>query len=83
MRRMPIPRGPFRNLFHFDAYRLSTRADIRILGIHDIVKKPDNVLAVEWPEVVRGLLPRGAHYIRFAHGRRANERRITIPKILL
>ena len=83
VRRMPLARRPFQNLFHIDAYRLSSRANLRVLGIKEFAREPENVLAVEWPEAVRAALPPGALQIRFAHGRNSNERRITIPNDLL
>lgn len=82
IRRMPLSRKPFRNLFHVDAYRLSSRTNTRALGIRELLDVPENVLAVEWPDAVRSVLPRGALQIRFMHGKRPNERSIAIPKTL-
>ena len=79
---MPLAKKPFQNLFHIDAYRLSPRANLSALGLKEFAREPDNVLAVEWPEAVRAALPSGALQIRFAHGARMTERRITLPKTL-
>lgn len=82
VRRMPVARGPFINLFHIDAYRLSSGANTRVLGILDALHDPQNVLAVEWPDAVRNAFPRGALTVRFAHGARWTERSIHLPKQL-
>ncbi len=83
VRRMPVARGPFANLFHIDAYRLSSGANIRVLGVREALRDPRNVLAVEWPDTVRGALPRGALTVRFSHGARRAERSIDLPKQLI
>ena len=82
VRRMPLIQGPFENLFHIDAYRLSSRANLRTLGIKEFAQEPKNVLAVEWPKAIRAALPRDAFQIRFTHGRTPAERRIALPKNL-
>lgn len=83
VRRVPVSRGPFRNLFHIDAYRLSPRTNIRVLGLPELAGDPKNILVVEWPEAVQDALSHSAYEIRFAHGRRPKERLITLPKNFL
>ena len=43
----PIPAGTF---LHIDAYRLSSVAEFRDLGLEDYV--PDSITAVEWGDIV-------------------------------
>lgn len=43
-------------LYHFDFYRLDGQAEIDDLGWTDYLNS-DGVLAIEWPEMVRNMLP--------------------------
>jgi len=40
----------FENLVHVDAYRLESEKDLKILGWEELVKSPQNIVLVEWPE---------------------------------
>ncbi|MFA5001294.1 MAG: tRNA (adenosine(37)-N6)-threonylcarbamoyltransferase complex ATPase subunit type 1 TsaE [Candidatus Paceibacterota bacterium] len=44
-----------KNLVHIDAYRLTSGADLRNLGWGELIKNPDNLIIVEWPELVADL----------------------------
>ena len=44
-----------KNLVHIDAYRLTSGADLRNLGWDDLVNDPNNLIIVEWPELVADL----------------------------
>lgn len=50
------PIGAGRSLLHMDAYRLHAADDAESLA-WDRLLDPRHILAVEWPERVRGLLP--------------------------
>lgn len=80
MRRYKIPHPPsaIRHLFlhHMDAYRLRKPEDVTPLGFEKILNNPQNILLVEWPENIRGALPRSAVEIKFQHGKKENERKI-------
>ena len=84
MRRYRIParraagtRNRFSFLYHFDAYRLRREEDAAILGFDAILADPRNVVLVEWPENIAGVLPRDAWRIGFAYGTKESERIIS------
>ncbi|MBV9159777.1 MAG: tRNA (adenosine(37)-N6)-threonylcarbamoyltransferase complex ATPase subunit type 1 TsaE [Candidatus Kaiserbacteria bacterium] len=52
--------GPFTRLIHIDAYRLEKARDLEVLGWDEIVADAQNVILLEWPEKVPGLVPKGA-----------------------
>lgn len=82
-RRSPRPlRGlaMVRRLCHVDAYRLDPQADFGDLGLQDYLGKPDTVTVIEWPERIRGLLPKKMVWVKFGHGKKENERKITRTK---
>lgn len=47
----------FKNLYHFDCYRLENGRELLDLGFEDIVSDPNNLIVLEWPERVNDVLP--------------------------
>lgn len=56
---------PFSLLVHIDAYRLKGSRDLYVLGWRETIRNPGAVVFIEWPENVRGAIPRDASTIRF------------------
>ena len=76
MRRYPLARHRYRNLFHIDAYRVrstSARA-LRPLRFREVMVKPENVVLVEWPEHIARVLPRHIVHVSLRHGNTEKER---------
>jgi tRNA threonylcarbamoyladenosine biosynthesis protein TsaE len=46
-----------KRLYHIDCYRLESAEDFTALGWQDIVQEANNIVLVEWPEKVAGILP--------------------------
>jgi len=65
-------------IFHIDAYRLKGAAQVSVLGFEKILEDPRNVILIEWPERIREMIPKHAQWISFRHGKKENERTITI-----
>ena len=59
-------RGPFRKLIHIDAYRLKDQSELLALGWDQIVREKENLIILEWPEHVAGLVPERAVRLRFS-----------------
>jgi tRNA threonylcarbamoyladenosine biosynthesis protein TsaE len=76
MRRHPLRRKSFKNVYHLDAYRLKI-ADLKPLGFEEIYNDPQNIILVEWPENLLGR-KNGKTKVRFLHGKKENERKIKI-----
>ena len=43
-----------KRLVHVDAYRIESVAEIPALGLEDLAEEPGTVLAIEWPERLKG-----------------------------
>lgn len=65
MKRFQISNSKFRNFYHFDCYRLKGSKDISELGFSEIIKNPENILAIEWPEKIKKILPENIIFINF------------------
>jgi tRNA threonylcarbamoyladenosine biosynthesis protein TsaE len=67
----------FKNVYHVDAYRLKKAKDLSVLGFKEILDDPRNIVLVEWAEKMKKILPRKALWIKFRHGKKENERKIS------
>ncbi len=67
----------FKNFYHIDCYRLDEPKDILQLGFEEILKNPHNIIAIEWPEKIAGLLPKEIISIQFTH-LEENKRELTV-----
>lgn len=47
----------FRRFYHFDCYRISQAEEILTLGWEKIIKDPENIVAVEWADKIKRILP--------------------------
>jgi len=80
MRRHAIPKGKFENVFHIDAYRLKKAEHLAALEFNKILADAKNIILMEWPERAKKLLPKNAVWISFMHGKKENERTISIKR---
>lgn len=53
--------------YHIDLYRINDQANLKELGIHDIINNSQNVVAIEWAEKMEDLLPKNTIKIRFEY----------------
>lgn len=76
MRRSGIRGKIFTNVFHIDAYRLRKADDLLAIDFKTIIGDLRNIILIEWPENAKGMIPRGAHRLKFTYGKKENERTI-------
>ena len=55
----------FKRLIHIDAYRLENGSELLHLGWQDLIKEPENLVLIEWPENVASVIPENAKRISF------------------
>lgn len=55
----------FTKLYHIDCYRINKPEDVLALGFKEIVSNPQNIIAIEWPEKIKSILPKNALRICF------------------
>jgi len=55
------------NFYHIDLYRIeeNIESEVSNLGIKDIWNNPENVVAIEWAEKIKKLLPKNTIWIKF------------------
>jgi len=79
-RRYPIHKeiGGFKNVFHFDLYRIQKPKEIIDLDFKKIIKNPENIVLIEWPEKILRFLPKNMIKIFLSHSKKEKERIINI-----
>lgn len=58
----------FKNLYHWDCYRIEGAKDAEGLGLGEILKDKNNLVVIEWAERIKDALPKDAVWIKFEHG---------------
>lgn len=58
VRSYSVAADPIKTLVHVDAYRIDDEKDAIALGLDELLLEPGTVLAVEWAEKLRIVLPR-------------------------
>ena len=56
---------PYTLVYHIDCYRLKNEKEILELGFKEIISSPENIVAVEWPERIKKVLPKNTIFINF------------------
>jgi len=51
--------------YHIDCYRIQKPKEILDLGFREIISSPKNIVAVEWSDRIRKILPRGILILKF------------------
>ncbi len=64
--RMPALSG-FKYFYHIDCYRTKSHKDIAQLGFKEIISNSKNIIAVEWSERVKKVLPKDSIVIKFKY----------------
>lgn len=55
----------FQKLIHIDAYRIEKDKELLHLGWKQIIREPENLIVIEWPEKVAGIMTKDAKKIFF------------------
>ena len=59
--------SPINNFYHVDLYRLEENVEKEIvnLGVKDIWSDSENIVAIEWAEKIKDIIPKDAVWIKF------------------
>jgi len=55
------------SLVHIDAYRLKDKQDAKVIGVDDFLNQKDTISVIEWPEIIKDILPTNTIWIKFFH----------------
>jgi tRNA threonylcarbamoyladenosine biosynthesis protein TsaE len=68
------------NFYHVDLYRTETKHDLLGVGLDQIIKDENNIVALEWAEKMGEILPNKRSEINCEYLQENNKRKITIKK---
>ncbi len=66
--------------YHIDLYRMKSNDDTHNIGFGEIVNKPENIVAIEWAERAKSLLPENRWEVYFRYVSEST-REIQIKKV--
>jgi len=55
----------FKSFFHIDAYRIKDPKELLDLGFANIIKNPENIVAIEWADRIEKILPQNTILLKF------------------
>ncbi len=76
-RAFDLKKNVFKRLYHFDLYRLKSYEDLGVLGFKEIIADPQNLVLIEWGDMIFEHLPQNTVRIMFK-GVSEHVREITI-----
>lgn len=53
------------NFYHFDCYRIEGPKEILELGFKEIISNPKNIVAIEWADRIKKIIPKNAVWLTF------------------
>jgi len=59
------PKYKFQNFYHIDCYRVQKSKELLDLGFKEIISNPQNIVAVEWAEKIKRIMPKNTFWIQF------------------
>ena len=68
---------PWKDFYHLDAYRVKSSKEILRLGFEEIIKDSQNIVVVEWADIIKDIMPKNTLWIEF-EWLDENERKITL-----
>lgn len=81
LKKYPLKLKKFENFYHLDCYRIKNLKELKILKIEEILKNNKNIIAIEWPEKIKKILPKNSTiFLTFLYGKKENERIIKIKE---
>ena len=55
----------FQNFYHFDCYRIESPKELLSLGFKEIIKNPQNIVAIEWADKIKKIIPQKSLWLKF------------------
>ncbi|OGM89040.1 tRNA (adenosine(37)-N6)-threonylcarbamoyltransferase complex ATPase subunit type 1 TsaE [Candidatus Wolfebacteria bacterium RBG_13_41_7] len=71
----------YKYAYHFDFYRIRKPVELFSLGFKEVLADPRNIVLIEWPEIVKKVLPKNSIWINFEHGEKENKRIINFRNV--
>lgn len=67
MKKYQIKNKKFKELIHIDTYRMEKKEEIKHLNWSQIISDKNNLIIVEWPELIKELIPKEVIEVKIKH----------------
>lgn len=67
MKQYPTQKSPWSTLVHIDAYRFQNTDELMRLHWQEMLANSENLIILEWPEMVPDAIPAYAHRVKLSH----------------
>jgi tRNA threonylcarbamoyladenosine biosynthesis protein TsaE len=65
IKRFTLSHSKFLNFYHIDCYRIEKPKELLKLGFKKIISEPSNIVAIEWSEKAKRILPKKTTILKF------------------
>ncbi len=65
IKRFHVPCSIFHDFYHIDCYRIRKSKEIFDLGLKEIISNPRNIVAIEWADRIKKILPKNVLSLKF------------------
>lgn len=65
LKKFRIKNRKFQFFYHIDCYRLKKSKEILDLGFKEIISNPKNIIAIEWADKIKKVLPKNSIRLKF------------------
>lgn len=65
LKKFKIKNSKFETFYHIDCYRIEEVKEILDLGFKEIVVDPKNIVAIEWADSIRKIIPKETIWFKF------------------
>jgi len=79
LRKFKVKSSKFKVFYHIDCYRIEKPKEILNLGFKEIISNPQNIVAIEWADRIKKILPKGSIILKFEFLDK-NKRKITFQQ---
>jgi len=65
MKKFRVPSSSVQGFYHIDCYRIQKTEEISFLELRKIISMPENIVAIEWADRIRRVLPINSMMVKF------------------
>lgn len=77
LKKFQVPGNRFQYFYHLDCYRIEKPKEILDLNFKEIISDPQNIVAIEWADKIKKILPKETMFLEFKSVDK-NKRKISI-----
>jgi len=65
MKKFAVKSRNYKWFYHIDCYRIQKPEELLDIGLNEVISSPENIVAIEWSERVKSVLPENILKIKF------------------